>query len=185
MRVLLQSTVLILLAWPLGCRQSSRADAQTTGRRDPLSDPAGFCARVCRAELACRLGTPTSEEQQRIVAEETKRCLGSCYQWMAKQPLAALEQARCLADEDCQKLRACLAQVRRLAQALRNPAKEQDCLGFCVDVGQCGGPERRCMERCRSRDLAVYRALERCENRGCPYVSQCYRKHVAAEPAPW
>ncbi len=185
MAKLLGTALLVLSVSASGCRQGGSPGKRLGARQDPLSDPAGFCARICQARVACRLGTPTNEEQQRIVAEETKRCLSGCYRWMADQPLAALEQGRCLAHRDCQKLRACLAEVRRLAQAVRDPAKERECLGLCVDVGQCGGPERRCMERCRSRDLAVYRALERCENRGCPYVAQCYRKHVGTTPAPW
>ena len=176
----------LVVAWlaATGCRgESKRTTHETKQNRavpNPLEQPAQFCFATCARKTICRLGKPVGKEQVDLFQKEKARCIQRCIQWMKGHPFDAQAYHRCYKGNSCSRMTACLAETRRLLQAAADPDRRRQCLSLCVDFGQCDASERRCMERCKAPDLAIYRALEHCENRSCPALRDCVVRYVPA-----
>ena len=167
-----------------GCDHRSKNHARKERGKaavpNPLEHPAEFCFTTCARRTYCRLGKPEGKEQLSLFAKEKARCIQGCIRWMKGHPFDALAYHGCYRKKTCSHMTACLAETRRLLQAAADPDRKRQCLSLCVDFGQCNASERRCMERCKAPDLAIYRAMEHCENRSCPAVRDCVLQYVPA-----
>jgi hypothetical protein len=166
-----------------GCEKDEKPSPQKQSDRQkvnevppPLKNPAGFCFVSCRRQALCRLGKPSNKEQKKIFAADVERCGHRCVEWIKSHPYDAAALHLCYENIACGKLMACLANTRRLLSHSENPQKKRECFKLCVDLGQCGGDEPRCLRLCKEGDLRVFRALQHCENRGCPQVKECFEK---------
>ncbi len=174
----------IMVSWLGACRDEGSKPAQKAKKRgitavpDPLEQPAEFCFATCARRIYCRLGKPEGKEQTDLFTKEKDRCIQRCIQWMKGHPFDAKAYHACYRARNCSQLTSCLAETKRLLEAAADPDRRRQCLSLCVDFGQCDASERRCMEHCKSPDLAIYRALEHCENRACPTVRDCVIRYV-------
>lgn len=169
---------LALTAGPMGCKKDRPKlpdqEIKTLGGvPTPLKNPAGFCFESCRRKAVCRLGEPEGKEQKKIFETSVERCGHNCVEWIKSRPYEAAAQHTCYGKPRCSALLACLSETKRLLRFSSKPEKKRECFKLCIDYGGCGGDERRCLKRCNEGDLRVYRALEGCENRGCPQVKEC------------
>lgn len=149
----------------------------------PLAKPAEFCMASCRRKTNCRMGIPQDADRAKLFKTALERCTETCFEWMKAHPFEAAAQRRCYGLKQCGRLLNCLTEVDRLVKNAADPEKQKQCLGLCVDVGQCDGPERGCMALCRNEDIRVYRALDECENRSCPRIKDCFIEHMRARGA--
>jgi hypothetical protein len=161
-----------------GKRSAENSHSHPDRVPQPLKNPAGFCFSSCRRQATCRLGEPHGKEQKKIFETDIKRCSHRCVDWIKTRPYDAAALHTCYTGSKCGKLMACLADTRRLLRHTTDPTKKRQCFKLCVDMGQCGGDEPRCLKMCNRGDLRVYRALERCENRGCPRVRECVEEQL-------
>jgi len=130
------------------------------------------------------MGTPENPDRIKLYKTALEHCTEDCFEWIKAHPFEAADQRRCYDFKQCGRLLNCLTAVDRLVKNAADPEKQKQCLGLCVDVGQCDGPERHCMSLCRNADLRVYRALDECENRSCPRVKDCFVEHIRAQRTP-
>lgn len=144
----------------------------------PLKNPAGFCFGSCRRQMTCRLGEGEGEEQRKILEAETHRCSRNCIEWIKSHPYDAVAIHHCYSRSSCAAMMSCIGEIRRLLGSSADPEKKRQCFKLCVDYSGCDGNERACIRSCANGDLRIYKALEKCENRGCPAVKECVEKEM-------
>jgi hypothetical protein len=171
-----------------GCKgkgkSKKKAGADDGGVPAPLKNPARFCFATCARKVQCRLGEGEGDEQRKILRAEMERCSRNCLQWIKGHPYDAVALHLCYAKKSCNDLVSCLGQAQRLMKDSADPQKKRQCFKLCVDFGQCEGNERACLRACTAGDLRVYRALTKCENRGCPQVKECVEGHMKQKVVP-
>lgn len=170
-----------------GCKGKSRGSKIVDtdgGVPAPLGNPAGFCYGTCARKVKCRLGEGEGDEQRKISQAEMERCSRNCLEWIKDHPYDAVALHLCYEKANCNDLTSCLGQVQQLLKETADPQKKRQCFKLCVDFGQCEGNERACVRSCTGGDLRIYRALGKCENRGCPQVKECVDRHMKQRAVP-
>ena len=163
-----------MLAW--GCEDKKRQTEPRPHPRaavpSPLDNPAGFCRKSCPLKVRCRLGRVAEP----LFKQEVVKCHDACLVWIKNQAEEAGALAPCYEHERCSVQRACLAEVQRIVQDRKIPAKMRECIEMCVTLGTCQGDETDCRLRCKTGGVPIFRALIRCGAKRCPELASCVKQ---------